>query len=207
MKLRAILLLVMNVLLLAALAACGADENTPVTDNDALEAAEDAAVDNEGQNVAEDVADDSVSPGDAGTIGDAGDGQGNASGGGASGDSGTSLPVPAFINEWQSGGATVVTGGEVPASLFDGAAGQTYIVDDAELQVYQFDDEAAAEAAAGTISADGGMINDVSVRWAGAPHFYRMGDTIVLYVGDDAATLERLGGSLGAPFAGTGTSE
>jgi hypothetical protein len=51
------------------------------------------------------------------------------------------------------------------------------------------------------------MINDVSVRWAGAPHFYRMGDTIVLYVGDDAATLERLGGSLGTPFAGTGTSE
>ena len=207
MKLRAILLLVMSVLLLAGLAACGADENTSVADNDALEAAEDAAVDNEGQNVDEDVADDSVSPGDAATIGDAGDGQGNASGGGASGDSGTGLPVPAFVNEWQSGGATVVTGGAVPASLFDGAAGQTYIVDDAELQVYQFDDEAAAEAAAGTISADGGMINDVSVRWAGAPHFYRMGDTIVLYVGDDAATLERLGGSLGTPFAGTGTSE
>ncbi len=207
MKLRAILLLAMSVLLLATLAACGADESSSAADNDALEAAEDAAVDNEGQNVAEDVADDSASPGDAGTIGDAGDGQGNASGGGASGDSGTGLPVPAFVNEWQSGGATVVTGGEVPVSLFDGASGQTYIVDDAELQVYQFDDEATAEAAAETISADGGMINDVSVRWAGAPHFYRLGDTIVLYVGDDAATLERLGGSLGTPFAGTGTSE
>ena len=29
-------------------------------------------------------------------------------------------------------------------SLFDGASGQTYIVDEAELQVYQFDDEATA---------------------------------------------------------------
>ncbi len=207
MKLRAILLLVMSVLLLAMLAACGADENTSVADNDALEAAQDAAVDNEGQNVDEDVADESVSPGDAETIGDAGDGQGNASGGGASGDSGAEMAMPAFVNEWQGGGATVVTGGEVPVSLFDGTAGQTYIVDDAELQVYQFDDEAAAEAAAGTISADGGMINDVSVRWAGPPHFYRLGDTIVLYIGDDAATLERLGGTFGAPFAGTGTSE
>jgi hypothetical protein len=231
MKLKVILLLVMSVLLLAA---CGADENNPLStgeqggqvaapdtlegdgdsaDDGALEAAEDAAVDNEGQNVDDDVADDSVSPGDAETIGDSGDGQGATSGDDndesttADDDDDDGMTAPAFVSEWESGGATVVTGGEVPVSLFDGAAGQTYIVDDAELQVYQFDDEDAAETAAETISADGGMINDVSVRWAGAPHFYRLGDTIVLYVGDDAATLERLGGSLGTPFAGTGASE
>lgn len=202
MKLRAILLLIMSVLLLATLAACGADESTPTADNDDLEAAQDAAVDNEGQNVDEDVADDSVSPGDAETIGDAGDGQ-SATSGGENG-AGDDVVAPAFVGEWESSGATVVTGGQIPVSLFDGAAGQTYIVDDAELQVYQFKDEATAEAAAGTISADGGMINDVSVRWAGAPHFYRLGDTIVLYVGDDAATLERLGGAFGTPFAGMG---
>ena len=228
MKQRAILGLLILTLALVALVACGGDENSPLStgeqggqvaapdtlegdddaaDDDALEAAEDAAVDNEGQNVDDDVADESVSPGDAETIGDAGDGQGNASGGGASGDSSGGMAAPAFVNEWQGGGATVVTGGEVPVSLFNGAAGQTYIVDDAELQVYQFEDEAAAEEAAGTISTDGGMINDVSVRWAGAPHFFRMGDTIVLYVGDDAATLERLGGTFGTPFAGTGASE
>ena len=170
-------------------------------------------MDNEGQNVDDDVADDNVSPGDAETIGDSGDGQGATSGDDndesttADDDDDDGMTAPAFVSEWESGGATVVTGGEVPVSLFDGAAGQTYIVDDAELQVYQFDDEDAAETAAETISADGGMINDVSVRWAGAPHFYRLGDTIVLYVGDDAATLERLGGSLGTPFAGTGASE
>lgn len=202
MKLRAILLLIMSVLLLATLAACGADESTPTADNDDLEAAQDAAVDNEGQNVDEDVADDSVSPGDAETIGDAGDGQ-SATSGGENG-AGDDVVAPAFVGEWESSGATVVTGGQIPVSLFDGAAGQTYIVDDAELQVYQFKDEATAEAAADTISADGGMINDVSVRWAGAPHFYRLGDTIVLYVGDDAATLERLGGAFGTPFAGMG---
>ena len=65
----------------------------------------------------------------------------------------------------------------------------------------------AADKLRKNIDADGGMINDVSVRWAGAPHFFRMGDTIVLYVGDDAATLERLGGTFGTPFAGTGASE
>ena len=231
MKLKVILLLVMSVLLLAA---CGADENNPLStgeqggqvaapetrvgdgdsaDDGALEAAEDAAWDNDGQNVDDHVADDNVAPGDAETIGDSGDGQGATSGDDndesttADDDDDDGMTAPAFVSEWESGGATVVTGGEVPVSLFDGAAGQTYIVDDAELQVYQFDDEDAAETAAETISADGGMINDVSVRWAGAPHFYRLGDTIVLYVGDDAATLERLGGSLGTPFAGTGASE
>ena len=217
-------LLTLMLLALIALAACGADENNPLStgeqggqvaapdtlegdddaaDDGALEAAEDAAVDNEGQNVDEDVADESVSAGDAETIGDSGDGQSAPSGGddgAASGD----MVAPTFVSEWRSGGATVVTGGEVPVSLFDGASGQTYIVDDAELQVYQFEDEAAAEAAAEKVSTDGGMINDVSMRWASAPQFYRLGDTIVLYVGDDAATLDRLGGTFGTPFAGLG---
>ena len=45
------------------------------------------------------------------------------------------------------------------------------------------------------------------MRWAGTPHFYRMGDSIIFYVGDDAAALERLNGSFGTPFAGSGTNE
>ena len=229
MKPRLFLLTVM-ILALLALAACGGEENAPLStgeqggqvaapdtlegdddtaDDGALEAAEDAAVDNEGQNVDEDVADESVSPGDAETIGDSGDGQGGTSGSGddESTTAGDDMASPAFVGEWESAGATVTTGGEVPVSLFDGAVGQTYIVDDAEFQVYQFEDEAAAEAAAGTVSSDGGMINDISMRWAGTPHFYRMGDSIIFYVGDDAAALERLNGSFGTPFAGSGTNE
>jgi hypothetical protein len=229
MKQRTTLLLLLLTLTLVLLAACGGEDaplstgeqggqvaapdtlegDNDTADNGALEAAQDAAVDNEGQNVDEDVADNSVSPGDAETIGDSGDGQGGTSG--SSNDesttSGSNADSPAFVGEWEGAGATVATGGEVPVSLFDGAAGQTYIVDDAELQVYQFEDEATAEAAAATVSSDGGMINDISLRWAGPPHFYRLGDTIIFYVGDDAATLERLGGSFGTPFAGSATNE
>ncbi len=229
MKQKAILLLLLLPLALVLLVACSSDENAPLStgeqggqvaapdtlegdddtaDNGALEAAEDAAVDNEGQNVDEDVADGSVSPGDAETIGDSGDGQSGTSGGGN--DESTTaddMASPAFVGEWASAGAMVTTGGEVPVALFDGAAGQTYIVDDAELQVYQFEDEAAAEAAVASVSSDGGMINDISMRWTGTPHFYRTGDTIIFYVGDDAATLERLNGSFGAPFAGSATNE
>jgi hypothetical protein len=228
MKQKAIFLLLVLTFSLVLLAAC--EDNAPLStgeqggqvaapdtlegdddtaDDGALEAAEDAAVDNEGQNVDEDVADNNVSPGDAETIGDSGDGQSGTSGSpnDESTTSGSDVASPAFVGEWESAGATVTIGGEVPVSLFDGAAGQTYIVDDAELQVYQFEDESAAESAAATVSSDGGMINDISMRWAGTPHFYRMGDTIIFYVGDDAATLERLSGSFGTPFAGSATNE
>ena len=153
MKQKAILLLLLLPLALVLLVACSSDENAPLStgeqggqvaapdtlegdddtaDNGALEAAEDAAVDNEGQNVDEDVADGSVSPGDAETIGDSGDGQSGTSGGGN--DESTTaddMASPAFVGEWASAGAMVTTGGEVPVALFDGAAGQTYIVDDA----------------------------------------------------------------------------
>ena len=232
MKQRKTLLLLLLALTLGLLSACGGEDaplstgeqggqvaapdtlegDDDTADGGALEAAEDAAVDNEGQNVDDDVADESVSPGDAETIGDSGDGQGGTSGSDddestTAGDDGEDMDSPAFVSEWESAGATVTTGGEVPVSLFDGAVGQTYIVDDAEFQVYQFKDEAAAEAAAATVSSDGGMINDISLRWAGAPHFYRLGDTIIFYVGDDAATLERLSGSFGTPFAGSATNE
>jgi hypothetical protein len=232
MKQRKTLLLLLLALTLGLLSACGGEDaplstgeqggqvaapdtlegDDDTADGGALEAAEDAAVDNEGQNVDEDVADESVSPGDAETIGDSGDGQGGTSGSDddestTAGDDGEDMDSPAFVSEWESAGATVTTGGEVPVSLFDGAVGQTYIVDDAEFQVYQFEDEAAAEAAAATVSSDGGMINDISLRWAGTPHFYRMGDTIIFYVGDDAAALERLNGSFGTPFAGSSTNE
>ncbi len=216
---KSLLTFLLLMLLAVALMACGGDENNPlstgeqggqVTAPDTLEGATDVgaenaeenAVDNEGQNVDEDVADQSVEPGDAETIGDGTGGQGNTTTGGEA----LSADDPSFLSDWTSDGAMVEVGGEVPASLFEGASGQTYIVDDVTLQVYRFEDEASAEDAAGTISSDGGMINDVSVRWAGPPHFYRMGDTIVVYIGDDAATLDRLSGTFGTPFAGTGAS-
>jgi hypothetical protein len=182
------------------------------------EEAEANAVDNTAT-TADDIEEENVEAGDAETIGDATGGQGGATtggegvtggandlGDGVTGQAGGGLASPAFVTAWESGGATVTTGGEVPVSLFDGATGQTYLVNDAEVQVYQFEDEASAEAAAATVSSDGGMIGDVSLRWAGPPHFYLTGDTIVVYVGDDAETLSLLNDSLGAPFAGSGTT-
>jgi hypothetical protein len=40
------------------------------------------------------------------------------------------------------------------------------------------------------------------VGWLAAPHFYKEGRTLALYVGDDQAILELLEGALGSQFAG-----
>jgi len=186
------------VLALVFLTACGGGDSTGADNGNESQAAN-----------ANDIVPTDQPPGDAETIGDTTGGPGNTTsqgeavteGGEASGAGG--MAAPAFLNDWQSGGATIVTGGEVPAALFEGASGQTYLVNDVELQVYQFADAATAETAAATISPDGGMINDAAVRWAGPPHFFRQDNLIVVYIGDDAATLDLLGGTFGAPFAGT----
>lgn len=194
MKKRQLLLILLALLL----AACGGDESAPLSTGE-----------QGGQVPAPDVlntnGDDAdagaVEPGDAETIGEP-----------AAGDTGAGVMPPAgdtppFMDAWMSAGAAVSVGGEVPSPLFEGSSGQTYLVNDEEIQVYQFTDVAAAEAAAATVSPDGGMINDVSVRWAGAPHFYRQGNMIIVYVGSDVATLDLLSGSFGEPFAGTATAE
>jgi len=215
---KTVFLLLILLLTVAALAACGADENTALSTGaqggqvpapDTIENDEPAGNDNVADNVA---------PGDAETIGDTtgGTGQGNATTGGDAvtsagegndnGASGEAAP-PAFLNEWQSSGSTVEVGGTVPVALFDGAQGQTYIVDAEELQVYRFENAAAAEEAIGTVSSDGGMIGNVSMRWAGPPHFYRQGDLIVFYVGDNATTINMLTSALGQPAAGGSATE
>jgi len=212
----------MILILTAALAACGSGENSALSTGEqgGQVPAPDTIVNDEpagNDNVAGNVA-----PGDAETMGDTtggvgqgntttgGDavtsaGQGNDNGGTAQGEN--EVAPPSFLNEWQSAGSTVEVGGTVPVALFAGAQGQTYIVDGEPLQVYQFADATQAEEAIGTVSSDGGMIGDVSMRWAGTPHFYRQGDLVVFYVGDNATAIEMLNGALGQPVAGGATTE
>ncbi|WP_374686112.1 hypothetical protein [Promineifilum sp.] len=194
---RQLTMLILLLLLPVLLVACG-DESAPISTGE--QGGQVPAPDTLNTN-GDDASAGDVEPGDAETIGQPAAGDAGGESMPAAGDM---LP---FADAWTAAGAAVSLGGDVPSPLFEGSNGQTYLVNDEEIQVYQFADEAEAEAAAATISPDGGMINDVSVRWAGAPHFYRQGNTIVVYIGGDIATLDLLGGSFGEPFAGTATAE
>ena len=80
--------------------------------------------------------------------------------------------------------------------------GQVIIVDGYEVQVFEYTNEDDAISAAGTISADGSSIGTTMVSWIEAPHFFRSGSLIVLYVGEEDAILEELQGVLGSQIAG-----
>jgi hypothetical protein len=60
----------------------------------------------------------------------------------------------------------------------------------------------AMEAEASQVAPDDGSIGTSMVTWIDSPHFYKTGHIIVLYVGNDAATLELLEQVIGPQFAG-----
>lgn len=73
-------------------------------------------------------------------------------------------------------------------------------VNGADVQVFEFADEAAQAAVAETISANGYNIGATSVDWISQPNFWSEGRVIVLYVWTDASIIELLTQQLGDPL-------
>ncbi len=80
--------------------------------------------------------------------------------------------------------------------------GQVISVDGYEVQVFEYSNEEDALSAAETIASDGSSIGTTMVSWIEAPHFFRSGSLIVLYVGEEDAIVEALQGVLGPQIAG-----
>ena len=80
--------------------------------------------------------------------------------------------------------------------------GQVIKVNGEDVQVFEYTDAAAAKVEAAIVSPDGGSIGTSMVTWVAAPHFYKTGKLIVLYVGDNQTTIAALETALGPQFAG-----
>jgi hypothetical protein len=103
----------------------------------------------------------------------------------------------ALVAELQAAGLSLAPVEDQSAGLFD-LAPLRYTVGGGDLHVYEFSDEASAQAAAATIP------DLLAVtRWVAPPHFYHQGRLIVLYLGEDAAVTAALEGNLGREIAGT----
>jgi hypothetical protein len=101
----------------------------------------------------------------------------------------------------EAGGATVETGESVLQPFFT-PEGSILKVNGADVQVFEYESPEEMENEASQVSPDGGSIGTSMVTWMDAPHFYKAGRIIVLYVGSDATMLDWLEGALGAQFAG-----
>ena len=121
--------------------------------------------------------------------------------GGGAGASAAISDYDSFVAALETSGAEVEEGGTV-SQPFLSVSGRILIVNGVDLQVFEYESEAAAEADAELISPDGSSTATTMITWIDTPHFFRAGALIVLYVGDDTATLDLLQSLLGPQFAG-----
>jgi len=123
----------------------------------------------------------------------------------ASDNSGKVDDYASLIDNLRKAGAVVEPGGEV-APDFLSAKRMVVSVNGGNVQVWEYDDAAAAYAEAALISPDGYSVRTAtkvkSVDWIAPPHFYKAGKLIVLCVGESEAVTVVLDKVLGLQFAG-----
>ena len=106
-----------------------------------------------------------------------------------------------LIDNLRAAGATVEPAGEVSQPFFS-VKGNAITVNGENVQVFEYADAATADTEAALVSPDGSSVGTTMISWVAAPHFYKTGRLIVLYVGDDTAVINVLEDVLGAQFAG-----
>ena len=101
----------------------------------------------------------------------------------------------------QSAGATAELGDTVIQDFFT-PEGSIVTVNGADIQVFEYENAEAMESEASQVAPDGGSVGTSMMMWVEAPHFYKSGRIIVLYIGSDTATLDLLQSVMGSQFAG-----
>lgn len=77
---------------------------------------------------------------------------------------------------------------------------QIISVNGEQVQVYEFQGTEDVEDAAASVSGGGTIIGTTTVDWAATPHFYRSGNLIAIYAGEQEDVLSLLSATLGEPF-------
>ncbi|MEW5989003.1 MAG: hypothetical protein AB1791_20450 [Chloroflexota bacterium] len=85
--------------------------------------------------------------------------------------------------------ATVEPAGSLDQAFFT-VQGLLVQVNGVEVQVYEYTSEEARLSDSSQIQADGTIVGHSAIRWVAPPHFWAEGRLIVLYVGEDQATID-----------------
>jgi hypothetical protein len=109
--------------------------------------------------------------------------------------------VTSLVASLQAAGLTVESGEAVTQPFFT-VPGQTIKINGQDVQVFAYETAQAMEAEASQISADAGTIGTSMPSWMSDPHFYKLGNMLILYVGQDQKIIDILSNILGPQFAG-----
>ena len=109
----------------------------------------------------------------------------------------------ALVQALKQQDAAVTWAGELPplAYSFFSVRAQRILVNNADVQVFEYASAARADRDAAQISPTGTPIGQSQISWMDTPHFYKRDRLIVLYVGHSADILRALEAVLGPPFA------
>jgi hypothetical protein len=121
----------------------------------------------------------------------------------------TVTDLVSLIDNLREAGATVDTADVTQQPCFS-VDFQVITVNGSDVQVFEYEDAAEADAEAASISPDGFSINSTinnitqicQIGWVAPPHFYKVSKLIVLYAGDNQAVIDILETILGPQFAG-----
>ncbi|OGO59312.1 MAG: hypothetical protein A2029_05020 [Chloroflexi bacterium RBG_19FT_COMBO_47_9] len=106
-----------------------------------------------------------------------------------------------LVAELRTRGATVEIGETIEQPFFT-VSGQSLKINGVDVQVYEYASTEAMQADTAQVSADGSSVGTSMVTWVSSPHFFKLGQLLVLYVGDDSAIIDVLKSTLGEQFAG-----
>ena len=114
---------------------------------------------------------------------------------------GPATDYASLIDSLRAGGINAEPEGEVDQPFLS-VTGTMIKLHGEDVQVFQYPNAAAVEAQAARVSRDGSAVGTTKLHWIGAPHFYKQGRLLVLYVGDEDKVLKALEAVLGRQFAG-----
>lgn len=106
-----------------------------------------------------------------------------------------------FLVALQAANVTAKIGDSVTQDFFS-PEGHIITINGQDIQVFEYESAEAMENDASQVAPDGGSVGTSMMSWMDAPHFYKAGRILVLYVGSDKATLDLLEKVLGPQFAG-----
>ena len=113
----------------------------------------------------------------------------------------TRMDYAALLDKLRGKGLKAESGDEIAQPFFS-VKGKTISANGESLQVFEYPSESEAEAQAKLVDPRGDSVGTTMVNWVDAPHFYRGGKLIVLYVGNNSEVMKALEDLLGPQFAG-----
>jgi hypothetical protein len=106
-----------------------------------------------------------------------------------------------FLAALQAANVTAKIGESITQDFFS-PEGHIITINGQDVQVFEYESAEAMENDASRVAPDGGSVGTSMMSWMDAPHFYKAGRILVLYVGSDKTTLALLEKVIGPQFAG-----